>query len=152
MAQTTPGEGGAGQEPASERSLGELVSDANTELAELLRLQVELAKAEIAHDVKAVATGTGMFVAAAFVAHLVLILLSVTIGLVLAHFWFEPWAAFAIVTGFYLLIVIVLGLWGWGKFRSRHGTPETKATLPRTMSAIRRRKPEPAGDEVVDRR
>lgn len=151
MAQTTPGEEGAGQESTSERSVGELVADANTELAELIRLQIELARAEIAHDAKAVATGTGMFVAAAVIAHLFIILLSATLGFVL-YIWLPLWGAFAIVTGFYLLLVIVFGLWGLRRFRSRMGTPETKASLPQTIAAIRRRKPEDSGDGVVDHR
>lgn len=146
MAETPPRERESVDERATERTLGELVADANAELSELLQLQVQLAKAEIGREVRTVARGSALFVAAAFIVHLVLILGSVTIGLVL---W-EPvglpaWLAFLIVTGFYLVCAVILVLVGVGMLRRMRGAPRTKGTLPRTLEVIRRKRPEDKG-------
>jgi cytochrome c biogenesis protein CcdA len=124
---------------AAERTLGELVADANSEIAELLSLQVQLAKAEIKREVRTAARGSMLFAAAAFIGHLVLILLSVTLGLLLWELTVLPsWAAFLIVTGFYLLCAVILVIIGLVTMRKLSGTPRTKGTLPRTLGVIRR--------------
>ncbi|GAB3206467.1 phage holin family protein [Marinactinospora thermotolerans] len=131
-----------GQEPgdldAAERSLGELVSDAGDNISRLVRLELELAKLEIASDARKVAKSSGLFVVAAVLGHLVLILVSITIALGLAALGLQPWLAFLIVTVFYLLVAGVLAFVGVRYLRRLQGTPRTSATMTRTMAVLRR--------------
>ncbi|MDA0633612.1 phage holin family protein [Nonomuraea sp. MCN248] len=90
-----------------EESLGSLVAQATDHISTLVRSEIELAKAEFRFDAKRVGMAGGMFAAAAFMAHLCLILLSFTIAFVIAE-WLPTWAAFLIVTVFYLLVAGLL--------------------------------------------
>lgn len=100
-----------------EESLGELVAAASEQISTLLRAEIELAKAELRFDAKRVGVAGGLFSAAAFMAHLCLILASFAIayGLVALGLW--TWAAFAIVTVFYLIVAALLVFLGnrWRK-------------------------------------
>src|ERR1700751_6211457 len=80
-------------EPAGdEQSLGDLVA---------------LAKTELRDDVQRVGLAAGLSGVAAFVACLVLVLLSIALafGLVALGIW--AWAAFLIVSGVYILLAVV---------------------------------------------
>ncbi|MFG1947550.1 phage holin family protein [Nonomuraea sp. NPDC048826] len=84
-----------------EESLGSLVAQATDHISTLVRSEIELAKSEFRFDAKRVGTAVGAFAAAAFAAHLCLILASFTFAFVLAQ-WLPTWAAFLIVTVVYL--------------------------------------------------
>lgn len=131
-----------GQEPeelnAAERSLGELVSEASGNISRLVRLELELAKLEIARDARQVAKSSGLFVIAAVLGHMVLILASITIGLGLWALGLAPWLAFLIVTVVYLVIAVVLVLIGARYLKRLRGLPRTSETLSSTMSVLRR--------------
>jgi len=138
-----------GREPvdvdASERSLGELTSEVTGHLGQLVSLQLELARTELAADARRVAQGTGLFVVAALVAHLILVMGSVTLALVLVDLVGLPgWLAFLSVTLFYVLVAVLLGLFGFLSYRKVQGMPRTKETFDRTKAVLRR---EPAAQQ-----
>lgn len=133
--------GGREEFDAAERSLGELVSEAGGNISRLVRLELELAKLELARDARQVARGSVMFVGAAVLAHMVLILGSVTIGLLLWAVGLAPWIAFLIVTGFYLLLAVVLLLIGKRQLSRLQGLPLTSSTMSRTAAVLRREHP-----------
>jgi hypothetical protein len=96
-------------------TIGRLVHDASQDLSTLVRKEIELAKSELKVSVKAGGLGAGLFAAAAFLAVLAIIMLSVAIaylihwdGAGLSLHW-----AFLIVFGFYVLLaglLVVLGI------------------------------------------
>ncbi|MFO7251859.1 MAG: phage holin family protein [Actinomycetes bacterium] len=112
-----------------EESLGTLVAQATEQISALVRSEIELAKAELKFDAKRVGTAAGLFGAAAFIAHLCLILASFAIayGLVSLGVW--QWAAFALVTLLYLLVAGVLVLIGMRRLKGLTGMRRTTRTL-----------------------
>ncbi|MDH2412602.1 phage holin family protein [Nocardioides sp. CER19] len=106
------------QQP-EEPTIGRLVADASRDISSLVQKEIELAKSELKVSVQAGGIGIGMFAAAAFLAVLAIIMLSVAIayfinwnGDGLALHW-----AFLIVFGFYLLVAALLVLIGIRKVK-----------------------------------
>ncbi|MER6825250.1 phage holin family protein [Streptosporangium sp. NPDC000563] len=128
-----------------EESLGALVAAASDHISTLVRAEIELAKAEFRFDAKRVGTAAGLFGAAAFMAHLCLILASFTIAyaLVAAGVW--TWLAFLIVTVFYLIVAALLVFIG---IRRLKGLTGMKRTL-RSLKTIKSGGHDPALDTAV---
>ena len=93
-------------------TIGRLVTDASRDISTLLRKEIQLAKSELKVSAKAGGVGIGLFAAAAFVAVLAIIMLSV------AFAYFIHWAglglhwSFLIVFAVYLLVAALLGYLG----------------------------------------
>ncbi|MEU6721071.1 phage holin family protein [Nonomuraea sp. NPDC046802] len=111
-----------------EESLGSLVAQASSHISSLVRSEIELAKAEFRFDAKRVGTAGGLFAAAAFMAHLCLILASFTIAFVLAQ-WLPMWAAFLIVTVFYLVVAGLLVFIGVRRLKGLAGMKRTARSI-----------------------
>ncbi|MFI9593471.1 phage holin family protein [Nonomuraea sp. NPDC052265] len=111
-----------------EESLGSLVAQASSHISDLVRSEIELAKAEFKFDAKRVGTAAGLFAAAAFMAHLCLILASFTIAYVLAQ-WLPNWLAFLIVTVFYLVAAGLLVLVGVRRLKGLAGMKRTARSI-----------------------
>ena len=82
-----------------EQSLGALFADASRDLSKLVHDEIELAKAEIRREVKNGATGGAMFGAAAFVAVLAVILVSIAAAYGLVALGLHPGLRWADVFG-----------------------------------------------------
>lgn len=108
--------------PADDRSLGELVASATSDLSSLMRQEVDLAKLEIKRDVIAAGKGAGAFGAAGIMGVLAVIFLSIAAAFGLAEA-LATWAGFLIVGGAYLLVALVAALLGT-KSISQVGPPE----------------------------
>jgi len=92
------------------QSLGDLVALAAKDVSQLIRYEIDLAKTELKDDVQRIGLAGALGGVAAFVACLVLVLLSIALafGLIALGIW--AWAAFLIVSGAYVLFaVLVLG-------------------------------------------
>ncbi|MFC3999960.1 phage holin family protein [Nocardiopsis sediminis] len=126
---------------AAERSLGELFSDAGGNVSRLIRLELELAKLEIARDASQIARGSVMFIGAAVMAHMVLVLASITLGLGLWALGLAAWLAFLIVTVLYVLLAGLLVFLGNRRLKKIQGLPRTGVTMARTMAVLRREHP-----------
>ncbi|WP_243742303.1 phage holin family protein [Actinorugispora endophytica] len=138
MSETKTGGGEPVDFGATERSLGDLTAEVTGNLSQLVSLQIELAQVELAADVRRVAKGTGLLVVAALIAHLILILASVTIAFGLVAGGLPEWAAFLIVTGFYTLVAVVLGFFGIRSYKAIQRMPRTRESLARTKAVLRR--------------
>jgi uncharacterized membrane protein YqjE len=100
-------------------TIGRLVHDASRDLSTLVQKEIQLAKSELKISVKAGGTGLGLFAAAAFIAVLAVIMLSV------AFAYFINWNgdglalqwAFLIVFGCYLLLAALLVFVGYRKVK-----------------------------------
>jgi len=102
------------REPVRETdpTIGRLVADASRDLSSLVSKEIQLAKSELKVSIKAGGIGLGLFAAAAFIAVLAVIMLSVAIAF-LIHWGGEGLAlhwAFLIVFALYLLLA---GLLAW---------------------------------------
>jgi len=102
-----------------EPTIGRLVTDASRDISSLITQEIQLAKSELKVSVKAGGVGVGLFAAAAFVAVLAIIMLSVAFAY-LIHWNGDgldlQWA-FLIVFGVYLIVAALLGFVGYRKFK-----------------------------------
>ncbi|GAA2377598.1 phage holin family protein [Nonomuraea africana] len=114
---------------SEEESLGALVAQASSHISTLVRSEIELAKAELRFDAKRVGTAAGLFAAAAFMAHLCLILASFAIAYVLVEIGLTQWLAFTIVTVFYLIVAGLLVFVGIRKLKGLAGMKRTTRSL-----------------------
>jgi hypothetical protein len=108
--------------PNPERSLGQLVSDLSEQTSQLVRSEIELAKAEVTGRLKLAGVGGGL-VAAAGILALYLLAAILTTAVIVLDLWLDLWLAALIVTVFLLLVVTVLALLGVNRLKK--GNPPT---------------------------
>jgi len=102
-----------------EPTIGRLVTDAQRDLRSLISKEIELAKSELKVSFTAGGIGIGLFVGAAFILVLAVIMFSVAIA------YFIHWNgeglslhwAFLIVFGFYLLVALLMVFIGVRKLK-----------------------------------
>jgi uncharacterized membrane protein YqjE len=131
-----------GADGAREASVGELVSYAVKDVAQLVKCELDLAKLELKADVRRVGIAGALLAVAAFVGCLVLVLLcfAFAYGLVALGIW--PWAAFLIVAGSCVLLAALAVLIGYIKVRKLSGMKRTRRTVQDDLALLKR-------DEVV---
>jgi uncharacterized membrane protein YqjE len=117
---------GNGAPPSVDRNLGEIVSEVSEKASQLVRQEIELAKAEMTSKASKLARGAGIAAAAG-----VFLIFGITMffhGLA----WFlddllnqedNVWVGFAIVTAFLFLLAIIAGLIAMRLFKK--GAPPT---------------------------
>ena len=149
MTQTT----GPGTQP--EETLGALIATASRDLSTLVRSEVELAKSELREDLKTGATGGAMFGAAAFLALLAVVLLSIALAQGLIQRGVVAWLAYLIVAVLYLLIaglLIFVGKKKVAEAAARRSGRSARARTPRPSSRARCRRRPPGSPTRVARR
>ena len=117
-------------------TIGRLVADASRDISSLVSKEIQLAKSELKVSVRTGGMGVALFAAAAFVAVLAIIMLSVAIA------YFIHWDgagldlhwAFLIVFAFYLLIAGLLAMVGLRKVKKVRG-PEKAISQGREIPA-----------------
>jgi uncharacterized membrane protein YqjE len=127
-----------GQEPSAKESLGDLVALAVSDISQLVRYEVDLAKLELKADARRLGTGAVLFAVAAFVGCLVLMVLSFAFayGLNAAGIWL--WAAFLIVAGGYVVLAALAVLIGITRFKRLTGLRKTRSTVSDDLALIKR--------------
>ncbi|WP_151525758.1 phage holin family protein [Serinicoccus kebangsaanensis] len=105
------------------RSLGQLVSDVSLDVSQIMRGEIELAKAEIKQDVTHAGKGAGMFAGAAFFGLYGLGLLWLGLAGVIA-IWLPWWAGLLIMAGVLFLVAGILALIGNSERQKVHGKPD----------------------------
>ena len=123
---------------AHQQSVGSLVSLAVSDVSQLIKCELDLAKLELKADVRRLGIGGALLGMAAFVGCLVLVLLcfAFALGLVALGIW--PWAAFLIVSGTCVLLAGLAVLIGALKFRGLSGLRETRKTVQQDLSLLKR--------------
>ena len=125
-------------EDTVERTLGQLVADATSDISSIMRSEIALAKAEMSADAKKAGLGAGMFAAAGIFAFLALILLLISAAYGLVAAGLAPWLAFLIVAGVLLFVGVILVLVGKGSVGKLQGKPERAIKSAQdTIAAIR---------------
>lgn len=107
----------------SARTLGELVSDVSTDITQIMRGEIELAKAEIKEDVAHAGKGAGLLAGAALFGLYGLLLLLLGLAGVIA-IWLSWWAGLLIVAGVLLVVAAILALVGRKAMQRVKGKPE----------------------------
>jgi len=95
-----------------QRTLGQLVATATEDLSNLIRGEIALAKSELKVSVSKLGQGAGLFAAAAFLALLAIILLTITAALGLEAAGLPGWLSFLIVAVVFLLAAAALAFVG----------------------------------------
>ena len=113
----TSGEGG-------DRSIGEIVGEIASDLSNLVKQELDLAKTEAKNEAKKAARGAGMLGGAAVAAHLTLVLLSLCLMFLLDNWMHIAWAAL-IVAAVWGIVAAVLGLRGKKEFQDFNPSLET---------------------------
>ncbi|NYI81764.1 putative membrane protein YqjE [Saccharopolyspora hordei] len=126
------------------QSIGSLVRDATTHLSTLVRSEVELAKTELAGEVKKAVKGSVYFVLALTVLAFSMFFLFFTLAEGLAQLGLWRWASFGIV---FLLMLVVAGLFallGYRRVRKIRAPKRTIDSLKETSQLTKRHKDETA--------
>lgn len=120
-----------------EPTVGQLVANASRDLSNLVRSEIELAKAELKSTAVAAGTGAGMFGGAAFLALLAVILLSIAAAYGLNALGLHPALSFLIVAVLYLLIAAVLILVGKRQLGKAKGPQRAIETSKESVEALK---------------
>jgi hypothetical protein len=123
---------------AGEQSIGNLVKDATAHLSTLVRAEVELARSEVAGEIKKGLKGSVWFILA-----LVVLLYSsfffFFFAAELLDSWLPRWAAFLVVFGAMLVAAGLAGFLGYRKVRAIRAPRRTIDTVKDTAAALRNR-------------
>ncbi|MEU4801163.1 phage holin family protein [Actinosynnema sp. NPDC023587] len=126
---------------AEETSIGGLVRDATSHLSTLVRAEVELAKSEIAGEVKKGIKGSVYFIVALTILLFSSFFFFFFAAELLAE-WLPRWASFLIVFGVMLLGVAAFGFLGYRKMKKLRAPVRTIESARDTVAALTHR-----GDE-----
>lgn len=120
---------------AADEPVGELVSRASQQISQLVREEMQLARAEMSEKGRRFGMGGGLFGGAGLVAVLALQALVATaiIALALVLPW---WAAGLIVTGLLFMIAAILGAAGRKSIR-KAGPPKPQETISSVQHDVR---------------
>lgn len=100
-----------------EPTIGRLVVDASRDVSALIQSEIALAKSELRVSVKAGGMSIAMFAAAAFLALLAIIMLSVAFAYFINFTGLDLAWCFLIVFAAYVLVAAVLGFIGYRKIQ-----------------------------------
>lgn len=123
---------------AGGQSIGTLVKEATAHLSTLVRAEVELAKSEVAGEIKKAVKGSVWFILALVVLAYSSFFFFFFIAELLDE-WLPRWAAFAIVFGAMLLVVALAAFLGYRKVRAIRAPQRTIETTRDTVAALRHR-------------
>lgn len=135
-----------------DQSIGHLVKDATTHLSTLVRAEIELAKSELAKEIKKALIGSIFFI----IALVVFLYSTFFIFFYLADqltVWLPRPAASAIVLGFMWVIVALFVILGVRKVKKLRGPQRTITTIKDTATALTHRgsDAEPGTELAADR-
>lgn len=123
----------------TDSSVGQLIGEVTTDLSNLMRQELELAKAEVKAEVAKSGKAAGMFGGAGLAGYMVALFLSIALWWGLANGMDEGWAAL-IVAVLWAVIGAVLAMLGRNKMREVHPKPErTVQTLKEVPDALKGR-------------
>jgi uncharacterized membrane protein YqjE len=127
---------------AADQSIGGLVRDATTHLSTLVRGELELARTEIAGEVKKGLTGSVSLIVALVVFLLALPFIFVTLALSFNDMFDwenHPWLGFLVIVVVFVVAGIFLVWRGIRKFKRIHAPQRTIDSAKSTVAALRNR-------------
>jgi hypothetical protein len=123
---------------AGQQSLGDLVSGAVKDVSQLVRYEISLALSEAKTDAKRIGFAAGFAVVGLFAGCLLVVLLcfAFAYGLAAAGIWL--WAAFLIVAGTCLVLILLAALIAYWLIRRVTGMKMTRKTVVDDLGMLRR--------------
>ena len=123
---------------APEPSLGDLVSLAVSDVSQLVRYELDLAKMELRADVRKLGSAVVLVAFAGVVGVMVLVMLcwAYAYGLVALGIW--PWAAFLIVSGTLVVLGVLAILIGRILINRISGMSKTRSTVQGDLALLQR--------------
>jgi len=119
-----------------EATLGRLVADASRDVSTLIHSEIALAKSELRVSVRAGGMGAAFLAAAGVLGFLILILFSLTVVWFLVWAGLDPWWAYLIVTGFYVVVAGILAMLGIRKLKQVRAPEKTISTTKKIPQAF----------------
>jgi hypothetical protein len=132
----------------ADQSIGHLVREASTHLSTLFRSEVELAKAEVAAEIRKGVRGSVYFIVALAILVFSLFFLFFTVAEVL-DIWLPRSAAFGIVFVLMLLSTMLFALLGYLRMRSIRAPERTINSVRDTAALAKRFQPDQTGADDV---
>ena len=133
-------------EPAgADQSLGDLVALAAKDVSQLIRYEIDLATTELKGDARRVGMAAAAIGLAAFVACLVLVLLSTALAYGLVAQGIRIWASFLIVSGLYILLAGIALAIALIRVRRLSGLNKTRKTVSEGLGILRLNGKQPDG-------
>lgn len=134
---------------ARDQSIGSLVSLAVSDVSQLIKCEIDLAKLELKKDVTRMGIGGALLGIAAFVGCLILVLLcfAFAYGLITLGIW--SWAAFMIVAGVCAVLAGLAVLIGIRLFRKFSGLSKTRRSVQANLALLKREEGSPAQPAVT---
>jgi hypothetical protein len=126
-------------QPTDEPTIGRLVADASRDISSLVQAEIQLAKSELRVSAKAAGLGTGLLAVSAFLGLLIIVLGSIAAAYFLTMTGLHPAWCFLIVTGFYLLLMLLLVFIGIRKLKKIKAPEKTIATAKEIPAALKGR-------------
>ena len=120
----------------SQPSLGAVLGDVTRDMSQLVRQEVDLAKAELRRDAKRTGQTAGMFGGAALGGFMVLLFLSIALWWALSKVMDRGWAAL-LVAGLWAVIAVVLFAAARVGMRSIPGPQQTAQTVREIPTALK---------------
>ena len=121
----------------SRMSVGDLVGEVSRDMSQLVRQEMQLARAELRQDAKQTGQAAGAFGGAGFAGYMVALFVSIALWWALANGMDEGWAAL-IVAALWAVVGAVLYSMGRARLRSVHPKPErTVQTLKEVPDALK---------------
>ena len=122
----------------NDRSVGDLVSEAITDLTQLVKYETDLAKAELRADLQRLGLSGALLAIAAFTCFLVLVMLcfAMAAGLVVAGL--PVWAAFLVVAGTLVVLAAICAGIIYLKVKRVTGLRQTVASVQDDIAMLRR--------------
>ena len=119
-------------------TIGRLVADASRDISSLIHNEIALAKSELKVSVKNGGTGAGLFAAAAFLALLAVIMISVAFAYFLEMTGLHLAWCFLIVFAAYLGLAGLLGFVGYRKVRKVRAPERAIKQAKETQSILKK--------------
>lgn len=123
---------------APEQSLGELVSLAVSDVSQLIRYELDLAKLELRADVRRLGIAGALVGFTAVVGAMVLVMLCWAYGYGLIALGIWPWAAFLIVSGTLVVLGALAILIGYVLVQRMTGLSKTRNTVQADLAMLQR--------------
>ncbi len=124
-----------------DQSIGRLVGDATQHISTLVRAEMELAKSEVVREVKKGLKGAVYFLIALTVLLYSSFFAFFTLAEGLWPWVGHRWAAFLIVFGLMIVVVLVTAFLGWRKFKKFQAPERTITSLKETAAALKPQRP-----------
>ena len=126
------------QQKAAETSLGDLVGEVSRDLSELMRKELELAKAELSESAKRAGKGAGLMGGAGYAGAMAVLFLSIALwwglGVLIDSL---GWSA-VIVAVIWAIVAAILFAVGRSRLKTVQGAPKTVETVKEIPDALKR--------------